>query len=423
MTSLTQTVSTTWAKVAPANPQPGHGRPMTLARVLDGKRNAFGFLRFFFASLVLFDHMFPLGGYGASPLLGWSSTQDASGGLAVPAFFAMSGYLITKSALGAAMVPFLWHRVLRILPAFWVCLALTALVVGPLVWWHGRGTLSGYFTGGAGGPVAFFTSNMGLEIHQYGIHDLLIGTPYGHLVKASVFNGSLWTLIYLGRCYLLIGLLAAFGVLRDAKPLAVLIAAGLWFLTMLQLADPASPGRIAPWLGDVYNVRLPMIFMVGAVLALYADRIPYSNRLGALAALLVVVSFLSGGYLLVGYPGLAYLLLWLAARLRGPFRGFGSVNDYSYGMFIYGFLILQVLAGAGVYAWGKIAFLAAAFVLTLACAFLSWHLVEKHALRLKHWGPGAGVRVFADSLTSLVRRHRAPAGGIPVEDPFDSAHD
>jgi peptidoglycan/LPS O-acetylase OafA/YrhL len=398
MTSLTQTVSTTWAKVQPANPQPGHLRPMTLARVLDGKPNAFGFLRFFFASLVLFDHMFPLGGYGASPLLSWSSTQDASGGLAVPAFFAMSGYLITKSALGTAMVPFLWHRVLRILPAFWVCLALTALVVGPLVWLHGRGTLSGYFAGGAGGPIAFFTSNMGLEIHQYGIHDLLIGTPYGHLVKASVFNGSLWTLIYLGRCYLLIGLLAAFGVLRDAKPLAVLIAAGLWFLTMLQLADPASPGRIAPWLGDVYNVRLPMIFMVGAVLALYADRIPYSNRLGALAAILVVVSFLTGGYLVVGYPGLAYLLLWLAARLRGPFRGFGSVNDYSYGMYIYGFLILQLLSGAGVYAWGKIAYLAAAFVLTLACAFLSWHLVEKHALRLKHWGPGAGVQVFAGSV-------------------------
>src|ERR1035437_5945988 len=37
-----------------------------------------------------------------------------------------------------------------------------------------------------------------------------------------------------------------------------------------------------------------------------------------------------------------------------------------------------------VYAWGKVLHLGTAFVLTLACAFRSLHLVRKHAPRLKH---------------------------------------
>jgi peptidoglycan/LPS O-acetylase OafA/YrhL len=420
MSSVTQTVSTVRARVSAANAQPRQLHTLTLATVLHGRRNAFGFLRFFFASLVLFDHMFALGGYGVSPLLAWSSTQDASGGLAVPAFFAMSGYLITKSACGTAPVPFLWHRALRILPAFWAYLALTAFVVGPLMWLYGHGTLSGYFTAGAGGPFAFFTRNIGLQIHQFGIHDLLIGTPYGHVVKASVFNGSLWTLIYLARCYLLIGLLAAFGVLRNAKPLAVTIAAGLWFLTVLQLAGPTLPGRVTPWLGDVYTVRLTMIFMVGAVMALYSDKVPCNHRLATLAAFLVVVSFLTGGYVVVGYPALAYLLLWLAARLRGPFLRVGTVNDYSFGMYIYGFLVLQLLAGAGLYASGRLAYLAAAFVLTLGCAFLSWHLVEKRALRLKHW---RRAPISTGSLRITVKARCGPPEPRPknAEGPASSA--
>lgn len=394
------------------NPQPDTQPSMTLATGLSGKRNAFGFLRFVLASLVLVDHMFPLGGYGEDPMWGWSKRQESTGGLAVAGFFAISGYLITKSAIRTQVVPYLWHRMLRILPALWLCLAVTAFVIGPFVWWYGRGTLSGYFVRGVGGPFAYFTSNLGLEVHQYGIHDLLIGTPYGQQVKASVFNGSLWTLIYEWRSYIIVGFLAAFGVLRGAKPLVLLTAVILWVLTVLQIVDSTIPGRIAPWLSDMYNVRLPMIFMVGAVFAVYAEKIPLNDRLGGMATFLVVVSLFTGGYLVLGYPALAYLMLWLAARLRGPFRRVGAVNDYSYGIYIYGFLIQQLLAGAGANAWGKAAYLGLTFVLTLVCAVASWHLLEKHALRLKGWGPGRGGKAFAGSIFSLVRRNRAGAGGI-----------
>ena len=77
----------------------------------------------------------------------------------------------------------------------------------------------------------------------------------------------------------------------------------------------------------------------------------------------------------------AYGLLWLGAVL--PVR-LGSVNDLSYGTYIYAFPVQQLLAVAGAHTvlgyWG---FATVALLVTLVLAWLSWHLVEKPTLRLK----------------------------------------
>lgn len=397
-------------------PRPVH-TPGSIAAVLTGKRNAFGFLRFFLASLVLFDHMWLLGGYGEDPMWLWTRGQDSSGGIAVAGFFAISGFLITKSAFRTDFVQFMWHRILRIFPAFWLLMLLTALVLGPALWWHAHGGLGGYFARVPGGPLGYLKANWDINVQQYGIRDLLTGTPYGQATHTSVFNGSLWTLIYEWRCYLVVAALSVFGVLKGARPMVVVIAVSLWLLTILQSVDPALPGRAAPWLADTYTIRFTMIFMVGAAFAAYADRVPLNDRLGILAGLLYLGSMVAGGYFMIGYPAMAYFLLWVASRLRGPLARIGAVNDYSYGIYIYGFLIQQLLAGAGVYEWGKAPYLFLSFLLTLACAMASWHLLEKHALRLKNWGPGEGGRVFAYGILGLTRRRRTAARGVAQEKP------
>ena len=49
-------------------------------------------------------------------------------------FFAISGYLITKSGLNSDVLQYFWRRVLRIFPAYWVVLVFAAFVIAPVVW-------------------------------------------------------------------------------------------------------------------------------------------------------------------------------------------------------------------------------------------------------------------------------------------------
>ena len=83
-----------------------------------------------FALLVIFSHSLTLGGYRSETLWGHGTLGD----YAVDGFFAVSGFLITGSATRNHVVRYLWQRALRILPGFWVCLLITAIVAGPIAW-------------------------------------------------------------------------------------------------------------------------------------------------------------------------------------------------------------------------------------------------------------------------------------------------
>ena len=364
----------------------------TLGDVVGGRHNAYGIIRFVLASLVIVDHAFPLGGFGRDPFWRLTGDQESLGGLAVAGFFIVSGFLIARSAMSNDLIGFLWRRILRIMPAFWLCLAVSALAIGPWIYHMQHDTLLGYFTRGAGGPVAYLVNNAALEVGQYGILDVFLPTPYGQQVQASVFNGSLWTLIYEFRCYLILGLLAAFGVLARAGSLVPVMAAVFVDLGAVHPAAEPILTTMAPWLGDIQFVRLTGLFLLGSAAAVYPERVPLDGRL-ALGALFVAAGslFYSGGFHFVGVPAMAYVTLWFAYCAPRSLFAFGARNDYSYGIYIYGFLVQQVLAALGWQRLGVLAYIVAAWLLTLGCAVVSWHLLEKPALQLKDWGPGKGL--------------------------------
>jgi peptidoglycan/LPS O-acetylase OafA/YrhL len=81
----------------------------------------------------------------------------------------------------------------------------------------------------------------------------------------------------------------------------------------------------------------------------------------------------------------------------------GAKNDYSYGMYLYGFLIQQLTAYLGWYQWGYWPWTLACVVLTAGCAWLSWHGIEKRALALKDRGPGRGVAYWLEQIRGRLR--------------------
>ncbi|NUR60987.1 MAG: acyltransferase [Catenulispora sp.] len=376
----------------------------TLAEVFSGRDNGVGFLRFALAMSVVVSHSGILG-FGRPDLLGEQfRNQQALGGLAVAGFFILSGMLITRSARRTTFGRFCWHRALRIFPGLWVCLAVTAFGVAPLIAYHEWGTLHGFFARDSG-PFGYVSNNMWTGIRQSGIHDLLASTtPWGRLTRASAFDGALWSLCYELLCYMVVGILLVSGVLRTARRLVPLLAALLYVRILMDFRFSHGWGggvmahydRFETTLFGTIDLRwvvyLGFLFLAAGAMELYKERIPIHDGLGVAALAICLGTLLFGGWFAIGYPVLAYVMVWAACRLPRRLHWVGRKNDYSYGIYIYGLVGQQVLASFGWNRWGYWPYLALSVSLAWTAAFLSWHLVEKHFLKLKNWTPARPVR-------------------------------
>ncbi|MEU5909802.1 acyltransferase [Micromonospora sp. NPDC047527] len=402
----------------------------TLADMLSGRSNGIGLIRLCLAVGVVLSHSKPLG-FGASDL-GYHLTgrQTNVGTMAVYGFFVLSGLLITRSARRTGIIRYTWHRALRIFPGLWVCLLITALVVAPLVALREHGTTGGFFDNAwdRGGPLAYLQANWWTGVRQYGIQDLLKETtPWGEKSNSSVFNGALWSLKYEMFCYVVVGVLAVTAVLRNARRFVLFLTVAL-YLSILQ--DWVSSGRVsgpvstAAWTFDSplvgvmsfhYIVYLGFLFAFGATLDLYRERVPINDALGIGSALALGLSLLFGGFFVIGLPAFAYLLVWLSVRMPRQLHWVGRKNDYSYGIYIYGFIFQQVMASLGWSRWGYVPFAAMSVAAAFAAAFVSWKLVERPALRLKDWTPGFVAR--RSSQTVPVEQQTAVAEEPPSTSP------
>jgi len=107
------------------------GGSQRLRTAFDLQPNGLNAARHLFASVVVYSHAFEVGGYGLDPLK--KLTGLTTGDLGVAYFFSVSGFLIARSWIRKPKWNvYLWRRFLRIFSAFWVCLAISALILYPL---------------------------------------------------------------------------------------------------------------------------------------------------------------------------------------------------------------------------------------------------------------------------------------------------
>lgn len=383
-----------------------------LQDVFSTRRNSIAFLRWLFAVLVVVDHSYPLGGFnhGQGPISPYTAGQASLGDVAVVGFFVLSGFLVTRSReRSASTLRYLWHRVLRIFPGFWVCLLVTAFVLAPIEWHAESGHWSGFLGLRANGPLSYVRRDFLLTMHQWVIGPLLSGTPYATHGGTAAWDGSLWTLIFEFRCYLLVAVVAALSATRAVRRRVYLLMLGLCAVAILvSLESPASVAKVVPELHNFAFVRFLFAFLLGATAYLYADRIPVTREAAAMAALVFVYTLHSGGLYIVGYAAFAYCVLFAAVFV--PIYRFDRYGDLSYGIYIYAFPIQMLLSAHDFQRFGAIAYIVTSIVLSTLVAAVSWHLVEKRALGLKdlRW------------LDLRARRSRAPAADRGAEAVADS---
>src|SRR6185437_6887226 len=124
-------------------------------------------------------------------------------------------------------------------------------------------------------------------------------------------------------------------------------------------------------------------FAMGMVLYKLRDTRVFDGRVAILALLGLAATAKLGGFILMFSIFGGYLALYLALDRRLPLMRAARFCDLSYGLYIYGWPSEQaaVWALGGHAAWWQVFLLALPLAATLA--FLSWHLVERPALRLK----------------------------------------
>jgi peptidoglycan/LPS O-acetylase OafA/YrhL len=346
----------------------------TLLEAFDGRRNAVGLLRLVFAGAVIVAHTWPLGGFGPSP--GRKGGIDL-GTFAVCCFFAVSGMLITRSAQRASLGRYAWHRFLRIMPAFLVCLLVLGFVFAPIAYHYEHGSLSGFMSA-SDNPVAFLRANANLYIDFYSVS----GTP-STVPFPGAWDGALYTLAYELNCYLIVGGLLWLGWLRRARILIPLVAAFFWLVGIPGVHAALAPvlNEIPLGLASLLMSKFAVSFFVASALWVYAERVPMRTSWGAAAFAVAGGAWATGTWRYVGGVAIAYAVVWLMTAL--PESRVGRVHDLSYGVYIYGFPVQQLYAMYGLPDAGKLVYLAVATATTLMLAALSWLLVERPCLSAK----------------------------------------
>ena len=362
----------------------------SLHQSFDTKHNSLTLARFLFASLVVVSHSFPLGGYhgNSDPWMMWSKHQVDLGTIAVDAFFLISGLLVAKS-YDSVRSPgeFLYRRALRILPAFWLALIVGALVVGPIAWHHEHHSLAGYFSTGVTGPWHYLYVNCCIQIHQWNINDLFAATPFGLHSATPAINGSLWTLIFEVKCYILLAILGGLGLLRYRR-LVVTITLFFFVMMVIYYVSPTQSVLLIPFFFPLSVSAFPFFFFMGVLFHLYGDVIPIINRLGVAAWVVVAYTMFFGGWTVLGAVAFCYALFWTVFTFSAQW--FERFGDPTYGTYVLAFPVQMMLAEFGfsyVGRWHQPAFaalyIAVSLILSAALGYASWHGLEKHALRLK----------------------------------------
>lgn len=342
----------------------------TLGASLGSLNNSLNALRLAFAGCVILSHAWWLGGYGPEPALYGIKLGTAG----VLGFFAISGYLITVSAERTTPLEYAAARFTRLYPGLFIAAPVTAFVAAPIgaLITHGHYDLQGAFT--------FLGAALGL---CFGLMNTpAIGTTLLGNTDRYDWDGPLWTLTWEVLCYIIVAIAVYLfrSISRSGKghgaAILILFAASTGAVLGKVLGGGFGPDRAE------FVLPLVAVFMAAALLATLRERVRV-GILSSMAALLIIWAGLATGYGAAVAPlPFAYLVLSVGSTTIGV--RIGSRYDISYGVYIYGWPVQQLLAAARVPSHLPVlGYAALALILVWPLGFLSCVAIEQPAQRLR----------------------------------------
>jgi peptidoglycan/LPS O-acetylase OafA/YrhL len=341
---------------------------------LSGKPSGFDYLRIALSVSVLLWHSYQVS-YGESAALAfWNETRGTLLPIILPAFFALSGFLVSGSLFrNPDTKTFLLLRGIRIFPALSVEVILAAIVLGPILTSY---TLARYFSDIR--LYKYFLNIVGR------IHYILPGV-FENNPEQNIVNSQLWTIPFELECYIVIAICSIVGLIRNRRLLLVGFvgsSVGLAIWNSLH-GDSAAPA------GGVNGRVLVLCFLAGVVIYAYRDRIVLRARWASLCFVLTVVLFrvhLDQLQLPVYLCPLLVAYMTVYVGLLNPQRSIIiNAGDFSYGVYLYSFPIQQAVASVFGVGGGWLQNVAISLPLVGGLALFSWWFIEKPFLKVRRY--------------------------------------
>lgn len=333
------------------------------------KKNNFDLLRVLFALMVCLVHVFELSGFRQ---LSWIIVIFSSE-IAVKSFFVISGFLIFMSyERSSSLKSYVSKRFRRIYPAYFTVVVICS---------------SSFVAISTVGGEDYFS----LEWFQYVaanlsflnfLHPTLPGVFESN--RMSSVNGSLWTLKIEVMFYMVVPLLGY--LFRRFSRLGVMIVvycvSVLYSELLLSAAERTGfvfyetlsrqlPGQLSYFISGAFLYyffsffqRQAFYIVIGSTLVLIVDQVISLSVFEPFALGVMVIFF--GLYIYVG--------------------NFGKYGDFSYGIYIIHFPIIQYFLYLGWFKGQPWYFLSSVIFITIVGSIAMWHMVEKRfLLRSSHY--------------------------------------
>jgi len=332
---------------------------------IDRKTNNFDLIRLLLAVTVAFIHLSFLSEIKSLSFI----TDIFSPEVAVDCFFVISGFLIFMSYDSSkSLSKYTSKRLRRIFPGYITVVLFFSFAL------YFLSTKSGFFDYFNFDFIKYLFSNL-LTLNF--LQPTLPGVFETHPIQSV--NGALWTIKIELMFYMSVPLIAYIFSKTDRTYtlITIYVASVIFSYAMIYLSDYTGSSMYL-----MLERQLPSqlaFFISGAAIYYYYSYF-YEKRYLLLAfsiLILLVDKFVYEIYIL--YPiSLAIVVIYFASMFK-YLGNFGKYGDFSFGVYIWHFPILQVLLETGMFdnmVVGIVMFIA----LTFIASYLSWHFVEKRFL-------------------------------------------
>ena len=348
------------------------GWPASRLITVNVRYNHFNTIRLSMAMLVIWSHCFAIyyGTEANEPISLLLAGHYNAGNVGVRVFFIVSGFLITQSFIHNPDVKlFMKKRVVRIYPGFLTAAAICIVVIIPL-----------------------FSTRLDMsasDVFRIIFQNLLLR---GAMPESDAFstnpvqeiNGALWSISFEFWCYIATAVLGFLGLLqRRAIILVVYITLAVTRIWLDLTGRQPGGGILDEIIGWPYLwFSIAPCFLIGALAHLFNEKIPRSG--------LLLLSFIIALIISAHTSKIACDLLFPIAAAYGTFYAAFSATrlpdaakfgDFSYGTYLYGFPIQQMLRTLDITFFP---FILMSGLLAISAGVASWFIIERHFLEQKN---------------------------------------